>query len=65
MKQTEKKRQKNTNPHQKICKKVNILTKKIKKIIKENTKRQHMKQVNKLNKARKSNDFWKAADNIS
>ena len=32
----------------------------MKKVSKENTTRQQMKLIDKLNQARKGNDFWKA-----
>ena len=53
--------ERNTTQHQTICNKINVLTKDIKKISKENTTRQQMKLIDKLNQAKKGNNFWKAA----
>ena len=44
--------------------KINILTKEIKRISKENTTRQQMKLIDKLNQAKKGNNFWKAAKTL-
>ena len=46
-----------TTQHQKICNQINILTKEIKKISKENATRQQMKLIDKLNQARKCNNL--------
>ena len=53
--------ERNTIQHQILCNKINTLTKEIKRTSKENTTRQQMKLIDKLNQAKKDNNFWKAA----
>ena len=53
--------ERNTTQHQTTCNKINILTKEIKRLSKENKTKQQMKLIDKLNQARKGNNFWKDA----
>ena len=53
-----------TTQHQTICNKINLLTKEIKRLSKENTTRQQMKLIDKINQAKKGNNFWKAAKKL-
>ena len=53
--------ERNTIQHQIVCNTINILTKEIKRISKENTTKQQMELIDKLNQAKKGNNFLKTA----